>query len=207
MTEGDSSTLTAIDTAYGTLGGLISWENYMPLARMAVYSKGIDIYLAPTADARDSRQAILRHIACEGRCFVLGCNQFVTKSMYPSDLDVPVQMRHWADSGLIELRFPAAEDTQQLAAVLKAFRSWAALQSGGPGFDLNLLKAYHSQRPFLDAPFASQIRSELAGPMPGSSCSTRNAAMRLRGLSAQRSTASRSFTCAASRNLSPPYFT
>ena len=58
----------------------------MPLARMAMYSKGVDIYLAPTADARDSWQATLRHIACEGRCFVLGCNQFVTKSMYPPDL-------------------------------------------------------------------------------------------------------------------------
>ena len=85
--EGDGSTLTTIDTKYGTMGGLICWENYMPLARMAMYSKGVDIYLAPTADSRDSWQATLRHIACEGRCFVLGCNQFVTKSMYPSDLD------------------------------------------------------------------------------------------------------------------------
>ena len=85
--EGDGSTLTTIDTENGTLGGLICWENYMPLARMAMYSKGVDIYLAPTADARDSWQATLRHIACEGRCFVLGCNQFVTKSMYPADLD------------------------------------------------------------------------------------------------------------------------
>jgi nitrilase len=85
--EGDGSTLTTIDTEYGTIGGLICWENYMPLARMAMYSKGVDIYLAPTADARDSWQATLRHIACEGRCFVLGCNQFVTKSMYPADLD------------------------------------------------------------------------------------------------------------------------
>ncbi len=84
--EGDGSTLTAIDTEYGTIGGLICWENYMPPARMAMYSKGVDIYLAPTADARDSWQATLRHIACEGRCFVLGCNQFVTKSMYPPDL-------------------------------------------------------------------------------------------------------------------------
>ena len=84
--EGDGSTLTTIDTEYGTMGGLICWENYMPLARMAMYSKGVDIYLAPTADARDSWQATLRHIACEGRCFVLGCNQFVTKSMYPPDL-------------------------------------------------------------------------------------------------------------------------
>ncbi len=84
--EGDGSTLTAIATDFGTVGGLICWENYMPLARMAMYSKGLDIYLAPTADARDSWQATLRHIACEGRCFVLGCNQFVTKSMYPPDL-------------------------------------------------------------------------------------------------------------------------
>ncbi len=85
--EGDGSTLTTIDTEYGTMGGLICWENYMPLARMAMYSKGVDIYLAPTADSRDSWQATLRHIACEGRCFVLGCNQFVTKSMYPADLE------------------------------------------------------------------------------------------------------------------------
>jgi len=84
--EGDGSTLTVIDTEFGRLGGLICWENYMPLARMAMYAKGVEIYLAPTADARDAWQATLRHIACEGRCFVLGCNQFVTRSMYPSDL-------------------------------------------------------------------------------------------------------------------------
>ena len=58
----------------------------MPLARMAMYAKGVGIYLAPTADQRDSWQATLRHIACEGRCFVLGCNQVFRKSMYPSDL-------------------------------------------------------------------------------------------------------------------------
>lgn len=58
----------------------------MPLARMALYSKGVELYLAPTADSRDTWQATVRHIACEGRCFVLGCNQFVTKSMYPHDL-------------------------------------------------------------------------------------------------------------------------
>ena len=58
----------------------------MPLAQMAMYSKRADIYLALTADARDSWQATLRHIASEGRCFVLGCNQIVTKSMYPAVL-------------------------------------------------------------------------------------------------------------------------
>lgn len=84
--EGDGSTLTVLDTELGRVGGLICWENYMPLARMALYGKGVELYLAPTADARDSWQATLRHIACEGRCFVLGCNQFVTRAMYPADL-------------------------------------------------------------------------------------------------------------------------
>ena len=79
--EGDGSTMPAISTQLGTIGGLICWENYMPLARMAMYGQGVEIYLAPTADSRDTWQATMRHIACEGRCFVLGCNQFVTKNM------------------------------------------------------------------------------------------------------------------------------
>ena len=84
--EGDGSTLTVIDTPHGKIGGLICWENYMPLARVAMYGKGVEIYLAPTADARESWQATMRHIALEGRCFVLSCNQYVTKAMYPKDL-------------------------------------------------------------------------------------------------------------------------
>jgi nitrilase len=85
--EGDGSTLAAFDTELGRVGGLICWENYMPMARMAMYGKGVELYLAPTADARDTWQCTLRHIACEGRCFVLGCNQFVTKDMYPPNLE------------------------------------------------------------------------------------------------------------------------
>jgi len=84
--EGDGSTLTVLSTTLGKIGGLICWENYMPLARMSMYSKGVELYLAPTADARDTWQATLQHIACEGRCFVLGCNQYVTKDMYPAEL-------------------------------------------------------------------------------------------------------------------------
>ncbi len=84
--EGDKSTLTVLDTELGKLGGLICWENYMPMARMEMYKKGIELYLAPTADSRPTWQSTLIHIACEGRCFVLGCNQFVIKSMYPKDL-------------------------------------------------------------------------------------------------------------------------
>jgi nitrilase len=84
---GDGSTLTTINTEIGTIGGLICWENYMPLARTFMYSRGVEIYLAPTADARERWNSTLRHIALEGRCFVLGCNQYVTKSMYPADLE------------------------------------------------------------------------------------------------------------------------
>ena len=84
--EGDASTLTVLETPLGRLGGLICWENYMPQARLAMYAQGVELYVAPTADARDSWQATMRHIALEGRCFVLGCNQFVTKSMHPADL-------------------------------------------------------------------------------------------------------------------------
>jgi len=95
--EGDGSTLTVIQTEMGVVGGLICWENMMPLARTAMYGKGVEIYLAPTADARDSWQATLRHIACEGRCFVLGCNQFVTKEMYPADLDGIEDLADWPE--------------------------------------------------------------------------------------------------------------
>jgi nitrilase len=53
---------------------------------MALYQKGVEIYLAPTADGRERWQSTLKHIALEGRCFVLACNQFMTKSMYPPDV-------------------------------------------------------------------------------------------------------------------------
>jgi nitrilase len=84
--EDDGSTLTVLDTPYGKMGSLICWENYMPLARAALYQKGINLYIVPTADQRDIYQCTMRHIAFEGRCFVLMSNQYVEKSMYPTDL-------------------------------------------------------------------------------------------------------------------------
>lgn len=82
--EADGKSLVTFQTKIGKLGGLICWENYMPLARMSMYRKGVEIYVAPTADSRAGWMATLQHIALEGRCFVLGCNQYYTKSMYPS---------------------------------------------------------------------------------------------------------------------------
>ena len=81
--EAAGESLVTFQTKIGKLGGLICWENYMPEARMAMYQKGVEIYIAPTADARDEWIATMQHIALEGRCFVLGCNQYFTKDMYP----------------------------------------------------------------------------------------------------------------------------
>ena len=84
--EGDGTTLVTYDTFLGKIGGLICWENYMPLARVAMYNKGVQIYLAPTADHRQSWQITMQHIAMEGGCYVLGCNQFLTLDMYPDHI-------------------------------------------------------------------------------------------------------------------------
>ena len=69
----------------------------MPLARMAMYAKGVEIYLAPTADGRERWQATLQHIAIEGRCFVLGCNQYATRSQYPDDLEIADELESWPE--------------------------------------------------------------------------------------------------------------
>jgi nitrilase len=73
---GDGSTLPVIDTGLGKIGAVICWENYMPLLRAAMYAKGIQLYCAPTVDDRESWQATMRHIALEGRCFVLSACQW-----------------------------------------------------------------------------------------------------------------------------------
>ena len=84
--SGDGSTLPVFTTPFGKIGAVICWENYMPLLRSAMYGKGLDIYLAPTFDARESWQISMRHIALESHCFVLTCNQFLPKSAFPTDL-------------------------------------------------------------------------------------------------------------------------
>ena len=82
---GDGSTMPVFDTAIGKLGAAICWENYMPMMRMYLYSKGIQLYCAPTADDREVWQSSMRHVALEGRCFVLSSNQFATRGDYPAD--------------------------------------------------------------------------------------------------------------------------
>ncbi|HEX3744148.1 MAG TPA: nitrilase-related carbon-nitrogen hydrolase [Bryobacteraceae bacterium] len=73
---GDGSTLPVIDTGFGRMGAVICWENYMPLLRAAMYAKGIQLYCAPTVDDREVWPVTMRHIALEGRCFVLSACQW-----------------------------------------------------------------------------------------------------------------------------------
>lgn len=83
--QGDGSTLGAHATPIGVMGAGVCWENYMPMFRMSLYAQGVELYLAPTADSRESWIASMRHIAMEGRCFVLSANQFARRSDYPAD--------------------------------------------------------------------------------------------------------------------------
>ncbi|MDZ4828015.1 MAG: carbon-nitrogen hydrolase family protein [Actinomycetota bacterium] len=84
--QGDGSTLAVIDTPFGRVGGLICWENYMPLARAAMYEQGIDIWLAPTWDNSDVWVASMRHIAKEGRCYVVGVNSCLRATDVPKSI-------------------------------------------------------------------------------------------------------------------------
>jgi len=83
--QGDGGGLRAFETPLGRLGGLICWENYMPLARFALYESGIEIYVASTADDGDAWQATLVHIARESRSFVVAPSHFQRASAYPAD--------------------------------------------------------------------------------------------------------------------------
>jgi nitrilase len=83
--QGDGSTLHVFDTPLGKIGAVICWENYMPLLRMALYARGVQLYCAPTVDDRDTWLPTMRHIALEGRCFVLSACQYLLRSDCPAD--------------------------------------------------------------------------------------------------------------------------
>jgi nitrilase len=92
---GDGSDLDVYSTDLGRLGGLICWENYMPLARFALYSQGVQIWVAPTLATHEPWVATMRHIAREGCCFVIGCAPAAKFSDIP--MDVPDRDRLWND--------------------------------------------------------------------------------------------------------------
>ena len=84
---GDGSTMPVVDTGVGKVGAAICWENYLPLYRTTLYSKGVQVWCAPTVDDRSRWAATMRHIALEGRCFVVSANQYSVRSDYPADYD------------------------------------------------------------------------------------------------------------------------
>ena len=88
---GAGDDLQVVDTPAGRVGGLICWENRMPLARYAVYRGGPQIWAAPTADDSDGWLATVRHIAIESGAFVVSVPQFIPGSAFPEDFPVPVK--------------------------------------------------------------------------------------------------------------------
>ncbi|MFQ5438794.1 MAG: carbon-nitrogen hydrolase family protein [Paracoccaceae bacterium] len=83
---GDASGLKVVETAVGRIGALLCWESYMPLARYALYSQNIDIYVAPTWDSGETWLATMQHIAREGGCWVIGCATALEAADIPRDV-------------------------------------------------------------------------------------------------------------------------
>lgn len=82
---GDGATMEAVEAPFGKIGAVICWENYMPALRLHMYAQGVSIYCAPTADDRDTWVPTMRHIALEGRCFVLTACQHIKRAAYGPD--------------------------------------------------------------------------------------------------------------------------
>jgi nitrilase len=95
--QGDGSTLEVYDTSLGKLGGLICWENYMPLARYSLYAWGVQIYLAPTWDNGEPWLSTLRHIAKEGRVYVVGCSIAMRKQDIPDRFEF--KAKYYSEAG------------------------------------------------------------------------------------------------------------
>ncbi|MDQ7016271.1 MAG: carbon-nitrogen hydrolase family protein [Gammaproteobacteria bacterium] len=93
---GDASGLKVVESQAGRIGALLCWENYMPLARYALYSQGIEIYIAPTYDSGEGWLGSLQHIAREGGCWVVGCGNLMRGSDIPDDF--PEKKRLYPDN-------------------------------------------------------------------------------------------------------------
>lgn len=99
--EGDGSTIPAFETPWGRMGALICWENMVPQLRCVLYGKGVGIYLAPTMDYGEKWHISVRHIAQEGRCFVLSCTPYQTKDAFPKDLNTYTELDAYPEETLI----------------------------------------------------------------------------------------------------------
>lgn len=85
--DGNKDFFPVMDTPWGPVGNLICWESYMPLARMALYEKGVSIYISPNTNDNEEWQHTIRHIAIEGHCYFINCDMLIRKSSYPRYLN------------------------------------------------------------------------------------------------------------------------
>jgi nitrilase len=110
---GDGVGLDAVETPVGRVAGLICWENYMPLARFALFASGVEIYLAPTWDMGDRWVGSMRHIAFEGGCWVLGCGSVMRATDIPADLPMHAELypdpEEWINHGSSVIVAPGGE--------------------------------------------------------------------------------------------------
>ena len=90
--DADRHYFPVAQTPWGPMASLICWESYMPLARVALYQKGVTLYLSPNTNDNPEWQATIRHIALEGRCYFVNCNMYFTKDIYPADLHCPQEI-------------------------------------------------------------------------------------------------------------------
>ncbi len=91
--DGYEGAFPVVDTPWGVMGSVICWENYMPLMRVALYEKGISLYLAPNTNDNPEWQDSIKHIAIEGHCYVVNADQYFTRDMYPKSLNAQDEIR------------------------------------------------------------------------------------------------------------------
>ena len=90
--DADKGYFPMADTPWGPMGALICWESYMPLARVALYQKGVTLYISPNTNDNEEWQATIRHIAIEGHCYFINCDMIINKSDYPQSLHCDAEM-------------------------------------------------------------------------------------------------------------------
>jgi len=140
---GDGSGLNVVDTAVGRIGTLICWENYMPLARYALYAQNVEIYVAPTWDSGETWLATMQHIAREGGCWVIGCATSLQASDIPKDIPYRDELfpdeNEWVNAGDAVVYKPfggiAAGPMHQKKGLLVAELDIAAVQASRRKFD------------------------------------------------------------------------
>jgi nitrilase len=138
---GDGSTLDVVATPFGVVGGLICWENYMPLARAAMYARGVDIYLAPTWDNSDTWLATLQHIAKEGRLYVIGVAPLLHGGDVPAELrgELYAEAGDWMSRGHTAIVAPGGQilagPVTERAEILYAQTDLSEIQASRREFD------------------------------------------------------------------------